>query len=1759
MEISASSFLFSATRWNLSKKFARRTILALAIGCGFSASPLLAATYTVTNGNNAGAGSLRQALTDANAAGAGPHTINVDNSVNNINVTADLPWVNTNVTIEGNTTSINGNNHRLFFVNTGTVNLRNMDLTGGRAVGGQGGDGAGGGGGGLGAGGGLFVNAGANVTIQGVTFDGNNATGGNGGGLNAILGGGGGGGLGGNGGSGGTDLLAIGAGGGGGGLFGHGGDGGVGGGGGGGSLSNGGIGGALLGGLGLNGAGNGGNLLDNGNDGAANGGGGGGGLASDGGDGGIFGGGGGAGLDLLVWGNGGDGGFGAGGGGSNLLGIAGNSGFGAGAGGAGTIGSGGSGYGGAVFVRQGGNLTIIDSSATANNGVTAGLGLNNGQTGGSNLYLMTGVNTTFSGSGTSQIAGGIDGAGGIIKQGTGTLILNGTNSYTGGTTVSGGTLQGTTDNLQGNITNNAIIDFNQATNGTYAGTMSGSGSLIKNGTGTVTLTGPNTYSGGTTINNGTLAGSSTSLQGDITNNAHLQFDQAGNGTYSGTISGSGNVIKNGNGTLTLTGPNTYSGGTTISGGTLQGNTTSLQGNVLNNSTLEINQANAGTFGGNITGTGNVVKSGNGTVTLNGTNNYTGGTTVSGGSLQGTTNSVQGNIANNANVELNQGFNGTYAGTMTGNGSLNKNGLGTVTLTGPNTYSGGTNVSGGTLQGTTTSLQGNITNNANVEFNQSTNGTYTGTMSGNGSLVKNGTGNITLSGPNTYSGGTTVNNGTLTGTTTSIQGNVANDATVQFDQASNGTYAGSISGSGNLIKNGTGTVILTGPNTYSGGTTISAGTLQGNTTSLQGNILNNSTLAINQANSGTLNGNISGIGNLVKSGTGTVTLNGTNNYTGGTTVSGGTLQGTTNSIQGNIANNANVEFNQANNGTYAGTMTGSGALIKNGTGTVTITGPNTYSGGTTVSGGTLQGTTTSLQGNIANNSNVEFNQTTNGTYAGTMSGSGSLVKNGTGNVTLSGPNSYTGGTTVNSGTLTGTTTSIQGNVLNNGIVQFNQATNGTYAGTISGNGAVIKSGAGTVTLNGNNLYTGGTAINAGTLQGTTDSLQGNVNNNGVLEFNQAGNGTFNGNISGAGSVLKNGAGTVVLNGTNAHQGGTTVNAGTLQGNTNSLQGNIANNANLRIDQSFDGTFNGTISGNGTLIKAGTGAVSLNTPQSYSGSTTVENGTLAVNSSLAGNVQVNPNGALAGVGTINGNLNNNGIVRPGQTGSIGTLSVNGNYIGTSTSGLNIRINNGGTIPGVNNDLLDVNGNVNLAGALNVNATSSNIAPGSRYRFLTFSGLRTGTFSTVNDNLPLLNSVVTYGTGFAELEMVRNSTTYASLARSQGQVSFARYLDEITQNPVGDLQTVVNELNMLDTAGLQAAYDHMASEITADVNEMGIQNTTQVYLTMNRQFRWHRNQNNRQASPSRQSYSQYSSASPVQLVNYEEEPEPVFSLPTTAFQPVTEGIITGYGMNGTVASDSEDSGGAYSIGGTLFSIQRHLAEDLTVGFFGAYSDISIVLTSPAQSGHVTDFQIGGNVRRAFGINYVLAAGSVGFDTYSTKRPIDFGGIHRTATGYTTGYQAAAWLERGWMLQLGPWDVQPFVAVQYIHIVQNGYNESGASSLDLQIHDVTTDALRPIVGIHAARPFMTRSCRAITPEVNAMFVHELLEPETSFNSVLAGSGGGSFITDGVDYGQTWAVIGGGLSYQINDCCTLFGNYDVQTNASQKFNIASMGLQFVW
>ncbi|EAC0582997.1 fibronectin-binding autotransporter adhesin ShdA [Salmonella enterica subsp. enterica] len=219
----------------------------------------------------------------------------------------------------------------------------------------------------------------------------------------------------------------------------------------------------------------------------------------------------------------------------------------------------------------------------------------------------------------------------------------------------------------------------------------------------------------------------------------------------------------------------------------------------------------------------------------------------------------------------------------------------------------------------------------------------------------------------------------------------------------------------LTKEGDGTLILSNTANDYGNTDINGGTLSANDAAALGSgdvvIAENATLALSQ---GTLDNNVTGEGQIVKSGSDELIVTGDNNYSGGTTISDGTLiadhadsLGT-----GAVANSGELQVGE---GELENTLFGSGSLVKTGTGELTLSGDNSYSGGTTITGGTLIADHADSLG-IGAVANSGVLQVGEGELENTLSGSGSLVKTGTGELTLSGDNSYSGTTTITDGTL-----------------------------------------------------------------------------------------------------------------------------------------------------------------------------------------------------------------------------------------------------------------------------------------------------------------------------------------------------------------------------------------------------------------------------------------------------------------------------------------------------------------------------------------------------------------------------------------------------------------------------------------------------------------------------------------------------------------------------------------------------------------------
>jgi autotransporter-associated beta strand protein len=617
------------------------------------------------------------------------------------------------------------------------------------------------------------------------------------------------------------------------------------------------------------------------------------------------------------------------------------------------------------------------------------------------------------------------------------------------------------------------------------------------------------------------------------------------------------------------------------------------------------------------------------------------------------------------------------------------------------------------------------------------------ISGAGNLLKSGSGVVNLQTANTNSGDVRILDGTLNAANVdalqnaTLDMNAADTGTLGLTVAGNTTYnIGGLKGSRNIDNTG-------------------------DTLSVGGN--NQST---------TYSGNLSGAGGFTKVGSGALTLDGVNSYGGGTTVSAGSLIGDTDSLQGAITNNAAVIFAQATAGTYSGAMGGTGAVEKIGAGALTLSGSNTYSGGSTVSAGRLVGTTSSLQGAITNNAAVEFAQATAGTYSGAMTGSGSLTKSGTGTVTLTGASSYAGATDVAAGTLvvnannsaaTGPLSVASGATLagsgtHGGAVALNAgstvspgnspgtftAASGTWAGGANYNWQLTNATGSAGTDWDLFSFTGGLDItatsgspflvNLWTLSGTGPDVNGsasNFNSNASYAWRMA---TAGGGVTGfaADKFIVNTAATNGAAGFANAVGSGQFSVANVGNDLNvvftpAVEFNVTSGTQTQTQQGADAAMASAVS----VTKTGAGAVVMNGNNTYSAATSVQAGTLLVTGTLANSaVTVAAGATLGGDGLVGAlaTISNSGTLAPGAAPTgLGTLELGGLSLGSSaTTVLAIT----GTTPGTDFDQVSIlTGPLAFGGTLDL--ASSNIdgaAVGTSYKLFDFAVTPTGNFSSL-----------------------------------------------------------------------------------------------------------------------------------------------------------------------------------------------------------------------------------------------------------------------------------------------------------------------------------------------------------------------------------------------------------------------------------------------
>ncbi|HPO37149.1 MAG TPA: autotransporter domain-containing protein [Kiritimatiellia bacterium] len=1041
------------------------------------------------------------------------------------------------------------------------------------------------------------------------------------------------------------------------------------------------------------------------------------------------------------------------------------------------------------------------------------------------------------------------------------------------------------------------------------------------------------------------------------------------------------------------------------------------------------------------------------------------------------------------------------GSVTGNGSSNY-------IFGVNSgnTSSITNHSGATISGTTSGSYG-----IGVFTGSGAAVTNSGTISGTASaasygVYSNGNIAVTNNAAAVISATSATNNSTAVrgGSSTTVDNSGAISATSSAGYGSYGVYTGT----GSTVTNRSGGTISA--SSY-GNTSYGVYTGSGST------VTNYSGGTISASSGGDYAYGIRGAATVTNNGN--ITVNGASYAhgiylaTGGTVTNGGNIivtasNGPTNGIaavNGTVTNTGSITVNGTNLATFGLNMTGStGSSVTNSGGiTVTASGSSGSAYGVYVSSGT-----------VANQSGGTISATGTASAYGVSMGTGAVTNASGAAITSSGTGvQMTGASTLNNyGTVSG--------VIGISATGGSAVVRNYSGGIITGTGGVALSLAGgnnTVLIQENSTING--SIEAG----------GSGN---TLEFN--GPGSYNSNITGTWALTKSGSGTLVLSGVNAYTGGTTVSAGILQGNTTSLQGNIVNNAQVTFDQASGGTYAGVMSGSGSLLKTGAGVLTLTGYNTYSGTTTVNAGALAVNGSISSAVTVNSGGALMGSGTINGDVSNSGMIAPGN--SIGTLTINGNYTQNAGSIYQVEANAAGQ-----SDKLVVNGTATLnGGTVSVLAESGAYNTSTTFTILT-AGSVTGSFSSVTSNLAFLTPSLNYDANDVYLILTRNSTGFTDVALTRNQYSVAGGLDRISSAVSGDMSTVMIGLLGLSDAGARSAYDQtggLTHVALAEASTFAFQQYLTVLSDRLRGFG--------QGSPA------FAGLTMLAALDNTASDASRISASGQGFW------MKAHGNTGSRNGNDISSKYGYLTGGMVLGYDRQIGQKGSAGVSAGYTAADVSMDGLDDSARVSVYQAavyGGYQGAPWYVNGVLA---YGYNRYDTTRRIIFGGIDRSADATYTGHTVSGYAEAGYNLDVKTIRIIPLASLAAGYLKRNGFTESGAGALNLDVDQEESRSFASSLGVRVKKDFTT-VYGAVTPEASLRWQHEFLDADYSIDAAFSGYASSSFLVQTDAAARDSAVVALGVAWAIRDSLGLAANYTATISGDRSQHAATIGLKYMW
>lgn len=1102
---------------------------------------------------------------------------------------------------------------------------------------------------------------------------------------------------------------------------------------------------------------------------------------------------------------------------------------------------------------------------------------------------------------------------------------------------------------------------------------------------------------------------------------------------------------------------------TVTGYDLRGDAIRLVGN-----SVEIRVGNGGaadddiytTIRTELTGESELVKTGEGNLWLAGNNSYTGNTRVEGGLLVGDANSIRGNLVNNAQTLFRTTTDQTYAGNIGGTGIMGKMGEGALTLTGTSSLEWDI-VEGGIFTAANRfSGDAFIEQDAWLVFYQNGNSTYGGRLSGKGEFdVEEG--HVRLTGNSAgFEGESWVGDGTL-----EVNGILGGNTIVAVDGRLMGTGTVGDTQVLGTLHGVQGQTLQLASLTLEAGSTVSVALGAAGSTALfdvDGNLVLDGTLEVSDAG-----GFGAGIYRLFDYG-GTLTDNGLDI---GTAPAGADL-----TVQTSVANqinllNAGSDDDNDPTGDFhfwdgGDSLDWANGQVDGGNGTWRV-GEHSF---TLVDG--------SENRDMQPAPGFAVFQGTAGTVT---------VDNAAGNAQVTGMQFATDGYVVQGDAIAlhGEHATIRvgdGSAAGASMVA-------TIHSALTGSAALVKNDLGTLVLRGDNTYTGGTIVQAGTLVGDAGSIRGALLNNASTIFDQASDATFAGSISGSGDMSKIGNGMLTLGGDSSldwriDEGGLRATAGRFTGDAM-----IGTGAEFNFLQSGNAGYAGSISGDGLFRISGTGELTLSGNSSaFSGQALLEGGTLAVNGQLGGALSVASGARLTGSGSV-GNLTVHGTIAPGN--GIGTLNVNGNLLFGSGAVYEANVDDQG-----NHDRIVVSGQATLeGGSVLALASGGNYAPLTSYTLLTAAGGVTGEFGTVSSSLAFLTPLLGYGANEVTLTLERNALAFPDVAVSANQSGVATAVESLGMgNGIHDAVVV------LDEADARFAFDRLSGEIHASARRAMLDDTRFVRDAVGQQAR------------------AAVIGTPLQGMVRSDR---------TAW-------VRGYGAWGAYDGDGNASDLDRSTVGLLAGSDFAVGDGWRLGVAGGHARGTATSRERASSADYSGYQLalyGGWQSGAWGARFGAAQG---WNTVDVARNVVFNGYDASVEAGYDARTTQIFAEIGYGLKFKNAVLEPFVNISHVRLSSDGFAETGD---DAALHGAATRGNETVAlaGLRGEMDF-SRGNTALTASASLAW-------RTGFGddrpeAVLAFDGGDAFVQHGTA-GADAAVVGIGVEGSVGRNATLGVSYD--------------------